>query len=48
MKELVNQWGERESQSLANVDFRPIDVIHLPPSMSIDVANWGPEEGKAT
>ena len=31
MKELVNQWGEREPQPLANVDFRLIGEVHLPP-----------------
>ena len=32
MKELVNRQGEREPQPLANVDFRPIDAVHLPPN----------------
>ena len=29
-KELVNQWGERESQPLTSMDFRLVDVIYLP------------------
>ena len=30
MEELMNKWGEWEYQPLANMDFQPVDVVHLP------------------